>query len=134
MLCKRCGLEKDPSCFYTSNKASCKDCVVSRSKKYRENNLEKVQKYDRLRGSRQHKDYLKEYRKSYPKKYLAHNKLNNAIRDGNIENPRVCEICSGIFHVVAHHDDYDKPLQVRWLCSSCHQQWHSVNGEALNAV
>ena len=34
-----------------------------------------------------------------------------------------CEKC-GSLDVNAHHDDYTKPLQVRWMCVPCHQQHH----------
>lgn len=44
-----------------------------------------------------------------------------------------CNKC-GEEKVHAHHDDYDKPLKIRWLCTIHHKQWHSVNGEALNAI
>lgn len=45
-----------------------------------------------------------------------------------------CEGCgtagmqvNGIPSVVAHHDDYNRPLDVRWLCVPCHADWHKNN-------
>lgn len=34
-----------------------------------------------------------------------------------------CEVC-GKIKVDAHHDDYAKPLEVRWLCKSHHNEHH----------
>lgn len=48
--------------------------------------------------------------------------------------PKPCEECgaTGTFQdgrnsVHAHHDDYSKPLTVRWLCQKCHHEWHKTN-------
>ena len=35
-----------------------------------------------------------------------------------------CAVC-GDTETEAHHEDYSKPLDVIWLCSSCHKQVHS---------
>ncbi len=35
-----------------------------------------------------------------------------------------CEVCGTAENVEAHHDDYSKPLQVRWLCRAHHNQHH----------
>lgn len=51
-------------------------------------------------------------------KRKAHCKLNNEVTKGNIKR-QPCQICNNI-KAEAHHDDYDKPLDVKWLCKSCH--------------
>lgn len=38
---------------------------------------------------------------------------------GLIHKHRCCESC-GATPTQAHHDDYGKPLDVRWLCRRCH--------------
>lgn len=35
-----------------------------------------------------------------------------------------CEICGTNEAVQAHHDDYDKPMDVRWLCRKHHAEHH----------
>ena len=48
--------------------------------------------------------------------------VHNEIRRGNlIRQP--CEDCDNP-RTDAHHDDYDKPLKVRWLCRKHHRQIH----------
>lgn len=35
-----------------------------------------------------------------------------------------CEICGTDKDVQAHHDDYNRPLEVRWLCRKHHKEHH----------
>lgn len=35
-----------------------------------------------------------------------------------------CSICKSPFYVIAHHENYNKPLQVLWVCISCHRRIH----------
>lgn len=129
--CKICNFAKESSEFYKSCQTRCKDCVKKASRENRKKNIEHYRAYDRDRGNRQPKSYLASYRKANRKKYQAHNKVNNALRDGKIQK-EPCEVC-GEQRSVAHHDDYDKPLDVRWLCQGHHKQWHAIHGEAKNA-
>lgn len=43
--------------------------------------------------------------------------------------PQPCEVC-GQEKAHAHHDDYSKPLKVRWLCRKHHQQHHAAEERA----
>ena len=60
----------------------------------------------------------------YHKKQNARAKLNYNVGKGNIIKPNVCENCSRttkeVSRIEAHHHDYDKPLDVNWLCPPCH--------------
>lgn len=136
--CFKCGESKPYSEFYKHPKMAdghlgkCKECTKKDATKHRGDNLDSYREYDRKRGSRQQPDYQREYREKYPKKYKAHCKVNNAVRDGKITPATHCETCGGNSYIIAHHDDYDKPLDVRWLCQACHCIWHAANGEAAN--
>jgi hypothetical protein len=55
----------------------------------------------------------------------AHNLVEKAVAKG-ILVPRPCEVC-GNPKAQAHHDDYQQPLQVRWLCKKHHHEWHKHN-------
>lgn len=49
--------------------------------------------------------------------------VRNAIRRGDLARGP-CECC-GAEKVDAHHDDYEKPLAVRWLCRIHHSDLHA---------
>jgi transposase-like protein len=64
----------------------------------------------------------------------AQNLLETAVQQGVIKRRTDCEECGstgrmkdGRSKVQAHHDDYNKPLEVRWLCQKCHHTWHKHN-------
>lgn len=109
----------------------CKECTKSDSDRHRKENIDRVRAYDRLRGNRQESGYQKKYRENHPNKYKAHCKVSNEIRAGNLIK-EACEVCGCEENIHAHHDDYLKPLNIRWLCSAHHSQWHAEHGEALN--
>jgi hypothetical protein len=63
------------------------------------------------------------YKARNPLKRMAHILVNNAIAGGHITR-QPCSIC-GDPKAQAHHDDYAKPLEIRWLCVKHHTQFHS---------
>lgn len=48
--------------------------------------------------------------------------LRGAVKAGKIKR-QPCEVC-GTSKVEGHHDDYSKPLDVRWLCPTHHRAIH----------
>lgn len=64
-------------------------------------------------------------RLNQPEKYKARSVLNNAIASGKIIKPTSCEFCHKTgTRIHGHHDDYSKPLQVIFLCQTCHKNIH----------
>ena len=61
-----------------------------------------------------------------------HAAVQTAMRTGRLVRPAACETCGKEKKVVAHHDDYAYPLEVRFLCLPCHRQHHLQHGEARN--
>lgn len=134
--CFQCKESKPLDQFYSNPSMKdgrvnkCKECTIAGVKRNREENLEYYRAYDRRRGNRQPAGYQREYRKKYPNKAKAHRKVAYAIRKGNLFSEPCAECGSEDTH--AHHDDYAKPLNVRWLCAAHHRQWHVENGEGKN--
>ena len=150
-VCRECKTEKPLSDFYKHPRMAdghlnkCAECVKSRVTKHREANLEKIQAYDKMRSKQPHrlqaiKDYAKTeagkltkkkamsaYHARYPMKRAAHVITRNYVRDGKLIPESSCSICNSTEKIEGPHDDYTKPLDVRWLCEKCHKQWHREN-------
>ena len=71
---------------------------------------------------------MREWRKSHPltaeqrrKQNVRRTSTYYVSRGTLVKAP--CEVC-GSLEVEKHHDDYDKPLEVRWLCREHHLEHH----------
>jgi hypothetical protein len=55
------------------------------------------------------------------------NIVSEAIQSGKLVRPNFCPVC-GVSNkekrIEAHHDDYFRPLEVKWMCSQCHTDYH----------
>ncbi len=74
------------------------------------------------RAAAYHKEYANKYSERYRARYLVH----NAIRDGKLERSIFCEECGLPADTQGHHEDYNQPLNVDWLCRKCHTELHLV--------
>lgn len=73
---------------------------------------------ERMRG------YNKKYhsKPSTKKKHYAHGAVAQAIKMGRLKPAEFCEC--GAQPTEAHHENYSKPLLVKWLCRNCHKALH----------
>ena len=59
-----------------------------------------------------------------PVKRNARHLFQGAVRHGRLKR-QPCELCGDV-KTHGHHDDYSKPLEVRWLCQKHHGQAHRL--------
>jgi ribosomal protein S27AE len=136
--CFKCGVDKALSEFYRhpmmadGHLNKCKECNKADTRRNRAKRVDYYREYDRARGNRQSKEYKDGYYLAFPKKTKARTAVGNAIRDGKLVKPKTCENCGSGGTIHGHHDDYDLPLDVRWLCAPCHRRWHLENGPGAN--
>lgn len=115
---------------------TCKKCLDRTKKRLEYQAMTPEQR----RAWRARKDPLKRYATNrvarkrhierHPEKAEARKLLQRALRSGRIAR-LPCEVCGAVHgvprvdgaptRVEAHHDDYRKPLEVRWLCTEHHR-------------
>jgi hypothetical protein len=124
----------------------CTDCVKAYRAIYNKTHREKQAAYD-ARYRKEHLEeraaYIAEYRKDpkhlaveslgrkaywarFPERYEANRAMYNAVRRGQIIRPGVCSACGRHCKPHGHHEDYNKPMEVIWLCACCHRATRKI--------
>jgi len=118
MICKDCNLKLK---YHSPGQKRCYVCSKKRlresQKAYKLKHPEKIYKNPR-KESYEYKLTTEQRRKS-----AIYNKVHRARQKGRLVK-KPCEICGGA-DSVAHHEDYNKPLDVVWLCRSHHRLHHN---------
>ena len=57
------------------------------------------------------------------KKY-THSLVNQAVKKGSLDKPKICSNCHKAAKLFGHHKDYSLPYDVQWMCRSCHTSIH----------
>ena len=82
-----------------------------------------VKRYRRTtRGKENKQRTSRKYNLLYPEKRRAHATVSYALSIGRMIRPDNCESCFKECKPEAHHEDYNKPLDVDWLCVKCHSK------------
>lgn len=72
------------------------------------------------------KKRLKNYKEKYPEKIRAHELLRYALKKGDVIKDDKCQMCEEEKKLEAHHENYDEPFNVVWLCRQCHIKLHRI--------
>ncbi len=143
-ICTKCKQTLSETCFYKNKnfkdglQYKCKECDKKETATWKKTNPKRLQEYqDTHRSEKKEYDqryYVenkeaiarsgKQYNRIHKKEILARRKVYLAKTNGSLI-PQPCETCSSTENIHGHHDDYDKPLDVRWLCSSHHRRLHA---------
>lgn len=140
--CFKCRATKPVGEFYVSQTnadglaGKCKECTKTAARTNYATTRAQKSAYDRLRqrGSKRRADKLAaqtRHRRRNPLKYKARNAVSNALRDGRLKKGP-CKTCGATKNVQAHHSDYTEPLDVEWLCFSCHRE--ERHGQVVTAT
>ncbi len=131
--CFKCGETQSRSEFYKHSAmgdglmGKCKTCTKADVNAHRLANLEKIRQYDRERAKNPHRianaaEQTKRWRSEDRRRCVAHSQVARAIRAGVIEKEPCC-VC-GSENSLAHHESYDRPLEVVWYCQPHHKARH----------
>ena len=131
--CFKCQAIKPLLEFYKHSKMAdghlnkCKECTKNDVGTHRAQNIEKVRQYDRERGKNPERikagvEITRIWRAEDKRRQKAHYSVSQAIKKGQLIRQPCCR-CNEK-HSIAQHEDYDKPLDVMWLCQPCHKQRH----------
>ena len=156
-VCFKCGESQLLTEFYKhagmadGHLGKCKGCAKKDTKDNTLKNIDYYKEYDRARGYLPHRREKNKLYSQTPEgqavarkaaakwkddnviKRAAQMLVYNAIRSGKLIKGTDCADC-GIVHGIlhGHHDDYNYPLSVRYLCAKCHCKWHKINGSGIN--
>jgi hypothetical protein len=131
--CFKCKTAKPITEFYVHPQMAdgrlgkCKECAKADVRKNYESNLVYYREYDKQRyrdDQKRQKQYAGLYARRTPRQAKAHYTLGNAVRSGKVTRPDGCWHCGSTQNIEAHHVHYDLPLDVVWLCRSCHVKAH----------
>ena len=149
-ICKKCGESKSKDMFPAAKEnrdgrsGTCRKCdskfkcawakanreiVNSMHRSWRAANRDKIRAANAewyARNKHIQRAMVEAWLDRNPDSIRAYSKMNWAIKKGVLVRPTDCDACERSGPVQAHHSDYAKPLDVLWLCVSCHKNFHRL--------
>lgn len=151
--CPKCGQLKPRADFYRNRAQAdglgsmCKPCQNVANADWRKRHLDRHRQYNlkwRLRHPQEDRERARRYYQRHPEKRkhpynvpmkrARHILYKKAIPTGFIRKPEVCSRCRCWFpprEIWAFWKDYERPLEVQWLCRRCHFEASAQKREAV---
>lgn len=132
-VCSKCKERKPLAAFHRHSKnkdghqSYCKACSNVAARSASRTRLTASNKRPATAGQRERRQ---QRRLRTVGKIQANRAVANAVKKGVLVR-QPCEVC-GATKVHAHHDDYSKLLDVRWLCPAHHTEWHKTHPQMPN--
>lgn len=129
--CVECG-ESQEGNFYRSNRTRCKACLCRRTTliyapRRREKQAEYYKEWYARNGRRRSPNYtdvIVLWQRNHSGAVRTQGKLHYAVKKGLLMRPENCVLCGKGGRMGGHHEDYNFPFEVMWVCSSCHKKIH----------
>lgn len=155
-MCRSCGESKLLTAFSPHTgpngtrdglRSSCRECRTAYSTAYklahrkeategerkrRKENAEEFRASRRALYRKNRRKFLAEraeWVRKNPEKARAHLLLNLAVRSGEVQKPTRCTECHDEVRINGHHEDYSRPLDVKWVCHRCHAALHKKGAD-----
>lgn len=122
-VCILCGETKPIKKFERDNR--CVDGVRGKCRRCQDTGRKYAAKRKTLEERRKRANEMKRRKEKTPEgrmKKLAQKALHGAVKRGTVKR-KPCEVC-GSRDSQAHHDDYSKRFDVKWLCRRHHMARH----------
>ena len=107
------------------------EAAITSREKWEKNNPKKSKERKRVWAKKQRlenpdfvrlRDRMNHWK--YRERRLTNGKVQWALESGKLIKSLKCEVCDCESFLYGHHDDYSKPLEVRWVCKECHYKIH----------
>lgn len=134
--CFKCGRILDIEDFYTHKQmkdghlGKCKECTKRDMFIRSHTKADQIREYEKKRSQtderkKKRRFYAIKYRQEHPERNAIMLRVQKAIKSGKITKPNCCSVCGKECKLYAHHSDYSRPLDVIFVCQSCHKRIHA---------
>lgn len=120
--CRECGRALAKTYYQEHAKQLCAHKATF-YREHRQQELARAREY-RVAHPEKRRTWQQRYRLLHQQRCKAWELVKNSIEKNVLQRPSECVQCKKRCIPEAHHEDYSRPLQLKWLCRACHRKLH----------